>query len=160
MTPASTKHLSEEELNDALIGLGSSASEAHLARCPECRMKVQEFHVDVDMFNQASMAWIEAKPAKRVRATSRVPALHMSSTIAGWALAAMLLAVAVAPIRHHPGSNSLQTGAQAQDSDTQITEDNELMQEVNAAINPDEKRTVDQYHLLESQHLQVRVRPK
>ena len=56
MTPA-TNHLSEEALDDVLIGLGSAESQAHLEVCADCRAQVRTFLGDVALFNAASMAW-------------------------------------------------------------------------------------------------------
>ena len=41
MTPEFTTHLSEEALDDVLIGLGSKEAHAHLAVCPNAGRKCQ-----------------------------------------------------------------------------------------------------------------------
>ena len=70
MTPSLSNHLSEEALDDVLIGLGSAESEAHLAVCPECRAEVETFRGDVALFNAASVAWSESR-----RPQPRLPAI-------------------------------------------------------------------------------------
>ena len=52
-------HLSDEALDDVLIGLGSLASHAHLAQCPQCRARVESFQTTGDLFNQASRQFSE-----------------------------------------------------------------------------------------------------
>lgn len=54
-------HLSEDELDEVLVGGGSPAAEAHLAQCAACASRKVEFAEAVAGFNQATLAWSEAK---------------------------------------------------------------------------------------------------
>ena len=61
------EHLSDEALNDVLIGVGTSVSESHLAECPLCRGKVDEFQSDLGMWNAATLQWSEARAERAGR---------------------------------------------------------------------------------------------
>src|SRR6266567_6090828 len=76
MTSQTSVHLSEEKLDDILIGLGSKESQAHLEACEQCRSKLQQFRSDVKLFNEASIAWAEVTPrriAKPKQKSFRLP---------------------------------------------------------------------------------------
>ena len=155
MTPASTIHLSEEELDDVLIGLGSAESHAHLGACAECRSRVATIRGDIALFNAASMAWSESRrPQARVTESNakRLPAAFL-----GWAaatFAVVVMAFSIWHVREENPANQANTRAvqQAQpgDSEAQIAQDNQLLEAVNAAISTDEASPVDEYKILES----------
>jgi anti-sigma factor RsiW len=152
MTPAWSNHLSEEALDDVLIGLGSAESEAHLALCPECRTQVETFRGDVALFNAASTAWSERRhPQPRHRERSGA---GMRIAFASWAAAAAALMIMAFGIWHHrpgpPQNQAISVQPQVVDTEAQIAQDNQLLQAVNAAISPDEESPIDEYKILES----------
>ena len=61
MTREAMNHLSDEALNDVLIGMGAPASESHLAVCPLCRSKVEAFQADLGAWNAATLNWSQAR---------------------------------------------------------------------------------------------------
>ena len=160
MTPETTNHLSDEALNDVLIGLGSSASESHLAACPLCRGKVEEFHSDLGTWNRTTLKWSEARAGRiQVRPARRRPPLGAL----GWALAAAALLAIAIPVGRESGmfdTNHGTTVAQQEDSEAQIAQDNELLKAVNAAINPDEMSPLKEYDLFGRPHPRHRHRPQ
>jgi hypothetical protein len=99
MTPESTSHLSEEALDDVLIGLGSPESHHHLAVCPECRSQVKTFHGDMALFNAASMAWTQNRMPRLHAAEPR--GLRLPATFAGWAITAAAVLMMALGIWHH-----------------------------------------------------------
>jgi hypothetical protein len=170
MMPKLSAHLSEEALDDLLIGLGSAESQAHLARCIQCRAKVEEFDSDLSLFNQTTMAWSDAQPVRKVQVAPRNFDPIMPFGFAS-ALAAIILAVAVGiPLWHHEHSSiaipateqaTIQfSRSQIQDSQAQIAQDNELMAAVNAAISPQDESPVEQYGLSENPGTQIKAHPK
>jgi hypothetical protein len=164
MTPASSTHLSEEALDDVLIGLGSPESEAHLAVCQDCWRRVNAFRSDVAMFNSASMAWTESQPVL-LRPTARKTVHHPRLAFVSWAATAAVLAgMAVAVWHHHgPAAPTSQTAAplsQPSDTEAQIAQDNQLLQAVNAAISPDEESPIDEYKLVQTRHAHMKTHPK
>jgi hypothetical protein len=146
MTHESTNHLSDEALNDVLIGMGSKASEAHLAACPLCRGRVEEFQSDLGAWNVASLNWSQAR-AGRIQvhpARRRRPAAAL-----GWALAAVALVAIAIPVGRNIESFGIHHNAAMvdpeEDSEAQIAQDNELLKAVNAAINPREMSPLKEY---------------
>ena len=162
MTPEFSKHLSEEALDDVLIGLGSPESHAHLAACEECRAQVGTFLGDVALFNAASMAWSESRmPRPGAHEPHRV---RLHAAFAGWAVTAAALLVMAFGLWHHrpeaaprPG-NAIQS--QRVDFEAQISQDNQLLQAVNAAISADEASPIEEYKILESRHPQLKAHSK
>jgi anti-sigma factor RsiW len=163
MTPTSTTHLSEEALDDVLIGLGTAESLAHLAACPECRAQVATFRGDMAFLNAASMAWSESR-----RPQPRAPEAHggrVRAAFLGWAVAAaalVLMAVGLWHYRPEAAPHQANMGQQSQpaDSEAQIAQDNQLLQAVNAAISPNEMSPLDEYKILESPHPYTKARSK
>ena len=164
MTRKQSVHLTDEALNDLLIGLGTLESQSHLVRCPECRGKVEQFSSDVDHFNRASMAWSETQLLRPARIAGRRPVFRMPVALAGlFAVAILSLAVVVPMWRYEISKTaaSRQTNvAQASDSEEQIAADNKLMQDVNVAISPREESPIDEYGLSESPRAQFRAQSK
>ena len=164
MTPLHTSHLSEEALEDVLIGLGSSQSEAHLAGCVDCRARLEAFQSDVAMFNAATMAWSENRPLRpNQNATGKAPLRPRLAFVSWAAMAVILMGMAVA-IWHHgavaPPNHATVIESQPLDSDAQIAQDNQLLQAVNAAISPDEESPIDQYKLFEAPRRHLKAHPK
>jgi anti-sigma factor RsiW len=164
MTPASSTHLSEEALDDVLIGLGSPESEAHLAACLDCRGRVNAFRSDVALFNSASMAWTESRLAQS-RPTSRKTSHRTRLAFVSWAATAAAMAwLAIVVLHHHgpvtPPSHATANVSQQADTEAQIAQDNQLLQAVNAAISPDEESPIDEYKLFQRRHSHLKSRHK
>jgi anti-sigma factor RsiW len=164
MTPVRSTHLSEEDFDDILIGLGSSESEAHLAACQDCRRRVNAFRSDVALFNSASMAWTESQPAL-LRPTARKTVHRIRLAFVSWvATAAALAGMAVAVWHHHgpiaPPHLATANISQPADTEAQIAQDNQLLQAVNAAISPDEESPIDEYKLFQTRHSHMKTRHK
>lgn len=170
MTRGMQNHLSEEALNDVLIGMGPAESEAHLARCAQCRAKVEEFTGDVRLFNAATMAWSEARGARQAQAgrvasmASPAPVRRMPFALAGSAAASILAIVVALSVGHREGwfappGNSNHTIA-IPDRQAQIAQDNALMEAVSAAISPQEESPIDEYGLSDSHNKHGKAHPR
>ena len=144
------RHLNDEAFDDVLIGLGTADAQAHLARCAECRARVESFQTTLGLFNDATLSWSEKQPERRHAARPVRGAFSRPVFAFGVTLGALLL-LAVPTAWHRLAPRPAQPSAVASattDSETQIAEDNELMQAVNSAIDPDVHSVVDSYHLL------------
>jgi predicted anti-sigma-YlaC factor YlaD len=172
MTPELSTHLSEEAIDDVLIGLGSPESDAHLAACSHCRGQLEQFRSEMNLFNQASLAWSKAKSATILRAAPRPKARPALPAPAGWVLAAAALLAIGLPVWNHAhrspagdASDYASTYAPAPaspagDSEAQIAEDNDLLRSVNAALNSNEVSPISEYHLSDGPHPRHPARPE
>ncbi len=164
MTPARSTHLSEEALDDVLIGLGSLQSEAHLAGCLECRAKVESFHSDMGLLNSASIAWSESKHLPALQIAYRASHSRTRIAFVSWAAVAALLVIAALITWHQvsltPANRADTLQSQPVDSEAQIAQDNQLLQAVSAAISPNEISPVDEYKIGERPHSRLKARPK
>lgn len=152
MSSGQGTHLSEEALHDVLIGMGTAAAEAHVAACAECREQMETFRTGMENFNAATLAWSQARPMRRPIVTRTRARIAMAG--AGWALAAALLfAVCLTTWKRYQSQNQTaeqpavtQSAPQAEDTETQIAQDNELMRSVDAALSASDS-PIAEYHL-------------
>ena len=161
MTTELLNHLTEEALDDALIGLGSSESEAHLAACAACRARVEEFRSNIEAFNQTTLAWSEARPVTSLQGATRPAHLPMFALV-GWALAAVVLLVLGVSVWNHDQRTASHAGvafvALPEDSEAQIAQDDQLLRQVDVALSAGEVSPIEEYHLSESPHPRLKVR--
>ena len=162
MTTELSNHLTEEALNDALIGLGSAESETHLAACAACRAKVEEFRSDMKVFNDTTLAWSEARPVTGLQGAARPKAHLPVFAPVGWALAVVVLLMICVSVWNHGQRSASHEGftsvAAPEDSETQIAQDNELLRQVDVALNTGEASPIDEYQLVDRQHPRLKVR--
>jgi hypothetical protein len=139
------------------------ASESHLAACPLCRGKVEEFQSDLGAWNRTTLKWSEARAARAGRIQVRPARRRPPLAALGWALAAAALLAIAIPVGREAGmfgANHGTTVAQQEESEAQIAQDNELLKAVNAAINPDEMSPLKEYDLFGRPHPRHRRRPQ
>jgi predicted anti-sigma-YlaC factor YlaD len=164
MTTELSTHLSEEALDDVLIGLGTPESEAHLAVCGVCRGQLEEFHSKLQMFSQASLAWSEARPAKSFHTVTRLKHRHAMNASLGWALAATIFLLIGVPVWNHRHDSlpnfDLSTASAREDSAAQIAQDNDLLRSVNMALSATEASPLSEYNLSNGPHSHLKQRPE
>ena len=164
MTRDMGNHLSEEALNDVLIGIAPAEAEAHLARCWECRAKVEEFTGDVRLFNAATMAWSEAQTGRMPVMANVTPVRRMPFALAGSAAASILAIVVAVSVGHREGwfapPSNPNSAVVLPDSQAQIAQDNALMEAVSAAISPQEASPIDEYGLSNSHSKRGKAHPR
>ena len=141
------EHLTEEQLQDVLLGEGLAAGIAHLAVCAVCSSRRDTFASTLREFNQASLAWSQARsytlPA--LSPLSRRP-LSRLLPAAGWAFVATLL-VLVALLFAHPVPHARQAAleappaAQTVTPDPQVAADNVLLAQIDSALEQPEPPT-------------------
>ncbi len=100
MTPHNfaVSHLSEDELDEVLLGIASPEVSAHLADCDPCTVRFtafkSELQYQMSAFNQASMAWSEARSntiSRDIRQHKATPRLTLPKV---WSAAAALVLAA------------------------------------------------------------------
>ncbi len=60
MTPAE-RHLTQDQLDEWLMGVASQELHMHCAQCVSCRDRVAALSESIQFYNQASFAWAEAR---------------------------------------------------------------------------------------------------
>ena len=93
----STPHLSEDQIDDLLIGDLAAEPTAHLAGCEPCQTRVADAQAPIASFKAVSLAWSERRsatlPPQFVRTAS--PAWHRHAAWAATASAVLLVGIAV-----------------------------------------------------------------
>jgi len=152
-------HLSEEALDDLLIGLGSSESKVHVSVCEVCRGRVERFQSNLETFHQASLAWTEARPVPEsmTRSVAKLRAKNKSRSGSkvfaplGWAMAVALLLVLGLQVwnvqGHKSATNDVSFSSEPGDTESQIVQDNQLLESVHAALVETDVSTVTLYGL-------------
>lgn len=164
-----TAHLTEEALNDVLIGMGCEESERHMAACPECRARVEEFTSGIELMNATSMAWSRQRAAQLPNPQPNAGVWRFPLATMGWVAAAVLLIAVAAPVWHRLDQpkigyapQAIQTPAMAhtEDSETQIAQDNALLRDVDAAINASEAPPLGETTRSERSYRREKARPE
>ena len=140
-------HLSEDDLNDALLGLSTPASDLHLASCIECSEQLAEFRSTMGAFNKASLAWSEARsnsmPLELPRKTfsfggfGSLGSLAVSATFAFVVALALTLGIHYRSAKPEPNqASSLRPQQPAADTARQdeIAGDNAMLAAINSEI--------------------------
>jgi len=95
---SAVSHLSEDHLDEILLGIASPESSAHLAACGLCSERLAAFHVELktqmSAFNQASMAWSEAHSNTISRDLTRHKVTPRLTLPKVWSAAAAMVLVA------------------------------------------------------------------
>ena len=100
MTPnnSALSHLSEDDLDEILLGIASAESTAHLAGCDVCTERFIAFQTELKSqmaaFNQASMAWSEARSNTISRDLAHHKATPRLTLPKVWSAAAAMVLVA------------------------------------------------------------------
>jgi hypothetical protein len=163
-------HLTEEALDDVLIGMGSEEAALHLAACPECRARVKEFSSEIALLDATSMAWNRQRAAQMSDPQPHTGVGRIPLATMGWVVAAVLLIAVAAPVWHRLNQSkigyvpppAIQTPAVAQtgDSETQIAQDNALLRDVDAAINASEAPPLGETTRSERPYRREKARPE
>jgi hypothetical protein len=164
MSAQPSTHLTEEALDDVLIGIGAPESEAHLASCSLCREKLTDFRTNVSAFNRASVAWSEAEAMKRPVAAPKAAGIWHIVSPFEWALAALLFLSVGIPVwnREHRGAvpENAESLAESADSEVQIAQDNALMKSVDSALSADDISPLRDYQMDVRIHTDARRKSK
>ncbi len=139
-------HLSDEELDDVLIGAGSPEAEAHLAECAACADRTAAFSAAMASFNQATLAWSEATSHTLTRdltagvaetAGARFGAI--AAGVCGLAVVGAVLGAGVGaglPGSRQSGDVPASVAGQTEmgDRDREIAGDNVILEDIDAAL--------------------------
>jgi len=122
----SSTHLSEDQIDDLLIGYLATEPAAHLATCEPCQLRVSEAKAPIANFKAVSLAWSERRSATLPSQLSRAktPSWHRPAAWAATATAVLLVGIAVPMAKHDAHSNASVTStttsvAEASNASTQ-----------------------------------------
>jgi hypothetical protein len=156
-------HLNTETLNDLMIGLGSAEAEDHLAACAECRARIGQFQKDVALLDQTSMAWSRLRAAHMPDPPIQAGVRRLPLATMGWAMVVVLL-LAIAPpvwrtLNRPTASQMPSPTVQTETSEAQIAEDNQLLHDVDTAINTGEAAPLEEFTRPDRPHPHQKARP-
>jgi hypothetical protein len=161
MTQTNLQHLSEEELDDVLIGTGSAESEMHLASCERCRAQIAPFQASVAIFNQGSLDWAQAKSNTVTRDLSKARLSATRTHPIAWGTGvAMVLAVGFAiggGMHREPLTAAPAVEVAAVDNADQIEADNAMLAAINSAISTPAPAPLRPFHAVAVRSEQSRV---
>ena len=164
-TKQSQTHLSEEAIQDILIGMSTPDAEAHMTACEDCRSRVAAFRSDLDLFNQSSLAWAESKSESlseastaqirsRHKSSPALSPLQRSSRLLTWkplTAATAALLVAASALWNYQHASGTSTGTDTTqitdfiDTPDQIAEDNQLLNNVYNALDEEPQSPVNEF---------------
>lgn len=172
----STLHLSEREIDSVLIGAPSTETTTHLSQCGHCRQRVAEARVPITRFKAVTLSWSERQSATLPLRSStsgsltwkRRAALAATATAAlliGLALpltkselrrapqaagheAAKVATVAARALKHESAApQAATTDIADNEQDEQIARDNQMLQNINQALDNPVESPADAYSL-------------
>jgi hypothetical protein len=154
MTTELRAHLTEEQFDDLLIGLGTDETRSHLAHCAGCRAQIDAFRAAMAQANESSLAWSRVRAAGMANPSVGAGSHRLALTTMRWAMACLLMAVLALPIWHSLEQRPLRSleqpmtgsiSAPTEDSEPQIAKDNQLLQEVDTALNANETSPLEEF---------------
>jgi anti-sigma factor RsiW len=145
-------HLTQSELDEALLGMAPQDCMAHLKDCVACNAHLAEFKSTLTSFNQAASAWSEAKSNALTRDLNQHCTPFRITARAAWSCASILVLAAAATLGFGLHERSTQiTPAQAEtasseaSSQREIASDDAMLRQIDSAIDTAEPSPEDLY---------------
>jgi hypothetical protein len=135
LTPS---HLTEDQLDDHLIGDLAAPAAAHLAACALCTARVAEATSPLASFQAVSLAWSE-----RVSATAPMPELRSSHAfmerrlVWSMAIAACAVGLGISSVSHRlatPAPSATVASRPVAPTPDQISSDNQLLRTIDREL--------------------------
>ncbi len=140
-------HLTEDQLDDALIGDLATQPAAHLAACEDCQMRLAEAGAPMAAFSAVSLAWSERRSATLpTPVPSRTSAWLPRAIWAATATAVLAVGISVPSIRHELGFGNAEAPQQTMIASTgpvdnpvaardeQIANDNRMLENIDREL--------------------------
>ena len=99
-----TTHLTEEQFNDAILGLAPDSVDEHLDACVECSAEASRVRSSIASFSAAATAWSDAQPSPSTARFRRHALMVQLRPVAGFAAAAALVIGVAIPVGHYQRS--------------------------------------------------------
>lgn len=107
--PQTGAHLTEDELDEVLMGIASAEISAHIEICQPCGDRLEAFKTQMSVFNQATMAWSESRSnglSRDIAAHTPTPRLTLATVWCSAATAMLALAFGLTITLHKaPAAN-------------------------------------------------------
>jgi len=134
-------HLTEEDLDDVLIGCASDDALLHAAECEACGAQILAFQSSMTTFNTGTMAWAQAKSNTVSRDLSAAQLSNASQPMR-WSvgvatMAAMACVLTVGLHRGPSGVDVVQAPVEqssAVSNEQEIAADNDLLEAINSEM--------------------------
>ena len=91
MTTAAVCHLTQDELDELLLGAARADLREHCAACASCAARIDNLSESIHLYNQASLAWAEARSHTFTRDLSGHKPTRRLTAFAARSLAATLV---------------------------------------------------------------------
>ena len=134
-------HLTEDQIDDQLIGDLAPEATAHLAGCAECKARVAEVEAPIASFKTVSLAWSERRSATMSPAPIAHTAPRWQRRLAwGSAVtAALAVGIAIPVVRHNSDSATVQSASVSTrpviTEEQIIAHDNQMLQSIDRELN-------------------------
>jgi hypothetical protein len=144
MNNLQTPHLTEDELDEVLLGFASEDATRHVAVCEPCGVRIEAFRNQMAVFNHASMAWSEARSntiSRDIATHKPTPRLTLTTVWSSAATLVVALAFGLTTILHQvPVATDLKAASPDQaviaahpDHDqNELASDNEMLAAINS----------------------------
>lgn len=139
-------HLTDDQIDDYLIGDLAESWNAHVATCAECQVRIAELKSAIDSFKDVSLAWSERQSATvpvRLAGSTRKISHKRRAIWVATATAAIAVSVAIPLMRHEPplpaptstdAAAAISAHTFAAERQEQIAQDNQMLRNIDREI--------------------------
>lgn len=152
--PLETRHLTDEQFTDLLLGAAPAEVQAHLGQCSQCAEEANRVCGAIASFQQQSRVWAERRSAASAILTAeRRAAFSWFHLPQAWATAAVMFALAagvgLAVREHHPPQHPdiAAVSPPAQTTAASLKADNALLAAIDGELRADESTPASVYSL-------------
>lgn len=136
MNTPQNKHLTEDELDEVLLGFASEDATLHVASCEPCGARLEVFRGQMAAFSQASMAWSDARSntiSRDILAHKPTPRLTLTTVWSSAATLMLALAVGLTTAVHQgPRATDSAVVAHPDHDQSELASDNEMLAAINS----------------------------
>ena len=152
-------HLTDDDLDEMLIGCASPEMAAHVDQCAACAGHLAEFRSSLASFNQAASAWSEAKSNALTRDLQRHRAPFRITARAAWSCASVVVLAVMAAVGlglHERSAQiaaaqaerrwgQIETASNEANSEREMANDDAMLRQIDSAISSTEPSPEELY---------------
>ena len=132
-------HLSEDRLNEWMLGKSEGETSRHLEACPRCRHKADELAQTLGLFRDSiysAAAGHNTRWRAQAESERQVGARRITPQWAYAAIVATILVISVALLRTHPRTIPSRTASTVSEDEILLQVQTDISQEVPDALSP------------------------